>query len=231
MSNLRPVLGWSLTSTPSTKKTAPSQKSAHPSPISTTRKCPSDVHVGHPPAPSSLPATTLPGEPCPTDRPPLLAAVALPQPQPLLPTPPPPPARSITDVTIPMITPSSRKRKKKATPRTFSLSCLCQPLINRGNSRSSVLRSTSAIPPTTRISLPMPSLLQVARPPILCPSSTLTLVSPPTQPVHPVFFNRPYPICRLRAPPPLRHSRVQMTLTAFKDSVLPIQAPQKPGLA
>ena len=140
-------------------------------------------------------------------------------------------ARSITDVTIPTIMPSSRKRKKKVMLRTFSLSCLCQPLINRGNSRSSVLRSTSAIPPTTRISLPMPSLLQVARPPILRPSSTLTLVSPPTQPVHPVFFNCPYPICRLRAPPPLRHSRVQTTPTAFKGSVLPVQAPQKPGLA
>lgn len=189
-------------------------------------------HVERPPPPSSPPATTLPGPPCTTDPPPLAAAV-LPQPQPLPHTPPSlalPPARSITTVTIPTITPSSRKKKKRATPRTSLHSCPRRPLINRENSRSSVLKTTSVARPTIRISLPMPSLLQVARPPILPQPSTLTLVSP-RKPVHPVFFNRPYLISRLRAPPPLRHSRAQMTLTACEDSVLPVQAPQRRGLA
>ena len=71
-------------------------------------------------------------------------------------------------VTIPTRTLSSR-RKKKATPRTYLHSCPHQPLIYRGNLRSSVLKSTSVIHPTIRISLPIPSL-QVARPPILHPS-------------------------------------------------------------
>ena len=56
-------------------------------------------------------------------------------------------------------------------------------------------------------------------------------VSPPMQSVHPVFFNCLYLICWLRAPLPLRHNRAQMTLTTCEDSVPPVQAPQRPGLA
>jgi len=48
-----------------------------------------DVHVSLPPTLLSLPVTTLPGKPCPTNRPLLLPAAVLPQAQPLLPTPPP----------------------------------------------------------------------------------------------------------------------------------------------
>lgn len=51
-----------------------------------------------------------------------------------------------------------KERKKKATLRTYLHSCgLRRPLIHRGNSRSSVLRSTSVIRSTIRISPPSES--------------------------------------------------------------------------